>query len=73
MAVAAASVLFRDRRAPGHSVASGVVLLAWLAGQVLIIPFNWQQPMYAALALLIIGLGWRLRGQGRLTTAARER
>lgn len=63
MGAAAAALTLRYRRAPAVSIGAGAVLLAWLAAQVLIIPFNWQQPIYALLALVVIGLGWRLRGR----------
>lgn len=72
MAVAAGGILLWDRRAPGLSVAAGVVLLGWLAGQLLIIPFSWLQPLYAALALAVIGLGRRLHRQPAPQSSGRE-
>lgn len=38
------------------SVAAGVVLLAWLLVEVIVIPFSWLQPAFAALGLFVIVL-----------------
>jgi len=61
MALAAATVLRRVRRAPEVSIAAGAVLLVWIGVEVLIIPFNWLQPAFAALALVVIAAGRRMR------------
>ena len=61
MGVAAAALLRDDRRAPELSVFAGVVLLVWLAIEMLIIPLSWLQPAFLVVALLVIGLGLRAR------------
>ena len=61
MGVAAAALLRHDRRAPELSIGAGVVLLVWLAIEMLIIPLSWLQPVFLVVALLVIGLGLRAR------------
>jgi hypothetical protein len=61
MAVAAAALLVHHRCAPELSIAAGVVLLVWLAIEMLIIPLSWLQPVFLVVALLVIGLGIRAR------------
>ena len=50
-------------RAAEVSGAAGLILLGWLVGEVLVIPFSWLQPTFAVLALVVIGLAaqrWHL-------------
>jgi hypothetical protein len=61
MATAAAALLMHHPRAPELSIGAGVVLLVWLAIEMLIIPLSWLQPVFLVVALLVIGLGIRAR------------
>jgi hypothetical protein len=61
MAVAAAALLLHHRRAPELAIGAGVVLLVWLAIEMLIIPLSWLQPTFLVVALLVMGLGLRAR------------
>jgi hypothetical protein len=61
MAVAATALLTRRRHAPEISIGAGVILLAWLAIEVLVIPFSWLQPIFLVVAILVIVLGFRIR------------
>ena len=61
MAIAATALVVHHRRAPGLSIGAGVVLLAWLAIEMLIIPLSWLQPTFLVVAILVIVLGFRIR------------
>jgi hypothetical protein len=65
MTVAATALLMRHRRAPEAAMVAGLVLMGWIAVQVLLIGPNgglsWLQPTMFAAALLVAALGWRLR------------
>jgi hypothetical protein len=61
MATAAAALLTHRRRAPEISIGAGIVLLVWLAIEMLIIPLSWLQLTFLVVALLVIGLGFRAR------------
>ena len=61
MALAAAALLMHHRRAPELSIGAGVVLLVWLAIEMLIIPLSWLQPAFLVVALAVILLGFRIR------------
>jgi hypothetical protein len=65
MAAAAAALLVRHRRAGEVSIAAGALLLGWITGQVLMIPFSWLQPLYFGFGLIVIALGWRVRRAAR--------
>jgi peptidoglycan/LPS O-acetylase OafA/YrhL len=65
MALALVAVLLRHPRAAELSTAAGLVLVGWIAVQVLIIVpkggFSWLQPTMFAIGLVIAVLGRRLR------------
>jgi hypothetical protein len=65
MTWAAVSLLAGRPRAPAISVAAGVTLMAWIAGQVAMIGprggFSWLQPSSFAAGALVAVMGWRLR------------
>jgi len=70
MLVAIAAELLRSSKADILAVAAGAVLLVWLLVEVILIPFSWLQPAFAALGLLVIvlalvgGSNGRSRGAG---------
>ena len=65
MTVAVVALLARRRHAPELTIAAGLVLVGWIATQVMIIAphggFSWLQPTMFAAGLLVAALGWRLR------------
>ena len=65
MTVAVLALLVRRRHAPELTIAAGLVLVGWIAAQVMIIVprggFSWLQPTMFAAGLLVAVLGWRLR------------
>jgi hypothetical protein len=65
MGAAALALLTRRRCAPALSVVAGVILVAWITTQIVIIVpdggFSWLQPTMLAAGLLVAALGWRLR------------
>lgn len=75
MGAAALAVLRRRRYAAALSVGAGVILVAWITTQVVIIVpdggFSWLQPTMLVAGLLVAALGWWLRllekkGAGRV-------
>ena len=65
MTGAAVALLMRQRYAPELTIAAGLVLVGWIATQVMIIVphggFSWLQPTMFAGGLLVAALGWQLR------------
>jgi len=65
MTVAAVALLTRRCYAPELTIAAGLVLVGWIATQVMIIVphggFSWLQPTMFAAGLFVAALGWRLR------------
>jgi hypothetical protein len=65
MTFAAVGLLTRRPYAPEVTIGAGLVLVAWIATQVIIIVpdggFSWLQPTMFAAGLLVAALGWRLR------------
>lgn len=61
MSMAALALVVRHRIAPEMTIAAALVLVAWIAAQVVIIVpdggFSWLQPTMFAAGLLIAGLG----------------
>ena len=54
-----AALVAELRRSPAAdllSAAAGVILLAWLLVEVIVIPFSWLQPAFAALGLFVLVL-----------------
>ena len=72
MTVAVVALLVRRRHAPELTIAAGLVLVGWIAAQVMIIVphggFSWLQPTMFAAGLLVAVLGRRLR---RIETRSR--
>jgi hypothetical protein len=67
MSAAAAALALRRPLAPEVNIAAGLVLVGWIAVQVLIIVpdggFSWLQPAMLAAGVFVAGFGWRLRRQ----------
>ena len=80
MSVAAAALVGGWRLAPQLTVVAGLVLVGWIAVQVVVIVpdggFSVLQPVMFASGLLVTALGWHLRTAevaARRTTRKRER
>jgi len=59
--LAAAAVIRRSPSGRAWALAAGLILMIWLAVQVAIIGYvSWMQPVFAAIALLELTLGWTL-------------
>ena len=56
MTAALVAELRRSPAADRLAAAAGVILLAWLLVEVIVIPFSWLQPAFAALGLFVIVL-----------------
>ncbi len=55
----------RKAWAPEGHVVVGVVLIGWIVAEWLMIGYNWLQPVYLGLGIVILGLGiWRWRSGG---------
>lgn len=57
-------VLRRSRLAREGALLAGVIMVGWIAVQVAIIGYqSWMQPAMLVTGLLVIALGWQLRGR----------
>jgi hypothetical protein len=60
-ALALAALIARDLRAPALGIAAGGILVAWIAVEMIWIPFSPLQPAYLAAGAAMILLGRRIR------------
>lgn len=65
MSLAAVALLARLQYAAELSVVAGLLLISWIATQVMVIVpdggFSWLQPTMFAAGMAVAALGWRLR------------
>lgn len=63
--LAAAAVIRRSRAGRAWALAAGFTLMTWLGVQVAMIGYvSWMQPVFAAISLLELALGWNLPARG---------
>lgn len=65
-ALLAAAAIRHDPRCGPLTVAVGILLICWIAGQVVVIrEFSFFQPLYGTIGLLMVTIGARIRREGR--------